>query len=90
MDTYSIPDQARQLFYDGILNNRRQTGLPAEIDKCAAVVTFEGSPLPSIPINWRFAESMAALKAMEAAMINVLLGRKYNSDPLPAVINTFV
>ncbi|CAK1355042.1 unnamed protein product [Cercospora beticola] len=88
MDTYSIPDQARQLLYDGILNNRRQTGLPAEIDKCAAVVTFEGSPLPSIPINWRFAESMAALKAMEAAMINVLLGRKYNSDPLPAVINT--
>lgn len=85
---YSIPNEAREVFLNGIINNAKQKDLPHEIQRCAEHVKFEGSKLPSIAINWKFAESMAALKAFEAAMINVLLGRKYGQSPLEAVINT--
>ncbi|CZT14614.1 related to acyl-CoA transferases/carnitine dehydratase [Ramularia collo-cygni] len=85
---YSVPNEARDVFLNGIINNKRQSGLPQEITTCAKTIKFEGSPLPSIAINWRFAESMAALKGFEAAMLNVLLGRKYGQSPLEAVINT--
>jgi hypothetical protein len=44
--------------------------------------------LTSIPINWRLAESISALKGLEAAMINVLLKRKYGLPPQEAVIDT--
>jgi hypothetical protein len=44
--------------------------------------------LTSIPINWRLAEYISALKGLEAAMINVLLKRKYGLPPQEAVIDT--
>ncbi|PPJ59588.1 hypothetical protein CBER1_01172 [Cercospora berteroae] len=80
MDTYSVPDQARQLLYDGILNNRRQTGLPAEIDKCAAVMTFEGSPHhrpveDQAPCWWSSAEATASLQRPLAGLKIVDLTR---------------
>ncbi|XPS72553.1 hypothetical protein M3J09_004716 [Ascochyta lentis] len=62
--------------------------LPAGIAEAAGKVRFEGTSKPSIPINWRFAESMSALKGLEAAMVNVLLQRKYGLEPQEAVINT--
>lgn len=90
INTYSIPAESQRLLQDGIIKNKLQKNLPPETETCAANVRYEGSRLPSIAVNWRLAESMAALKGFEATMINVLIGRKYNSPPLPIVINTYV
>jgi len=87
--SYSIPKETRRIFEDGIMQNPLiASTLPKEIGECAQSVRFEGTDKPSIPINWRFAESMASLKGLEAAMINVLLKRKYGLEPQEAVINT--
>jgi hypothetical protein len=86
---YSVPQETERVFRDGILNNSLiGPNLPKEIDECAKTIHFEGTDSPSIPINWRFAESISALKGLEAAMVNVLLKRKYNVEPQKAVINT--
>lgn len=89
LPTYSIPRETRVVFENGILNNSLiARDLPEEIKECAEKVHFQGSDTPSLPINWRFAESISALKGLEAAMVNVLLKRKYNLTPQDAVINT--
>lgn len=88
-NTYSIPREAHKLLNTGILANPLiASTLPADISTAAAKIRFEGSDAPSIPINWRFAESIAALKGLEAAMVNVLLERKYGVEPQEAVIDT--
>ena len=87
--SYSIPQATQRIFEDGILNNSLiASTLPKDIEECAKRVRFEGSDKPSIPINWRFAESISALKGLEAAMVNVFLKRKYGLQPQEAVINT--
>ncbi|KAF1926295.1 CAIB/BAIF family enzyme [Didymella exigua CBS 183.55] len=89
LENYSIPDETQKVFNDGILNNPLVAStLPDGIAEAAAKVRFEGTHKPSIPINWRFAESISALKGLEAAMINVLLSRKYGVSAQEAVINT--
>lgn len=89
LGSYSVPKTAHQILKDGILNNPLiAPHLPHEIQECAESVHFVGNDLPSIPINWRFAESISSLKGLEAAMINVLLKRKYGVEPQKAVINT--
>ncbi|KAF2681151.1 CoA-transferase family III [Lentithecium fluviatile CBS 122367] len=89
VDTYSIPRETQKIFRDGVLNNPLiAPTLPEEIEECARRVEFVGTDKPSIPINWRFAESISALKGLEASMINVLLKRKYGVEPQQAVINT--
>ncbi|TRX98961.1 hypothetical protein FHL15_000303 [Xylaria flabelliformis] len=85
---YSVPQEAKSLFEDGILRNPLHKGLPSEIEAVAQHVHFEGSSRPSIPINWRFAESISALKAFEATMLNLLVSRKYNVEPSEITINT--
>lgn len=85
---YSIPREAKSLLVDGILRNPLQKGLPSELEALAKHVHFEGSSLPSIPINWRFAESISALKAFEATMLNLLVTRKYGVEPSDITINT--
>ncbi|KAJ4366163.1 hypothetical protein N0V83_007798 [Neocucurbitaria cava] len=86
---YSIPQSTQRIFEDGILNNPLiASTLPKEIKECAKSIRFEGSDKPSIPINWRFAESISSLKGLEAAMVNVLLKRKYGLQPQEVVINT--
>ncbi|KAF2494190.1 CoA-transferase family III [Lophium mytilinum] len=86
---YSVPQEAKALFENGILKNPLiAPTLPTEIASCAEHIHFEGNDKPSIPINWRFAESIASLKGLEAAMINVLLKRKYGIEPPKVVINT--
>ncbi|KAI8933837.1 hypothetical protein NX059_009538 [Plenodomus lindquistii] len=86
---YSIPQETQFIFDNGILNNPLiAPTLPKEFADCAKSVRFVGTGVPSIPINWRFAESMSALKGFEAAMINVLLKRKYGLEPQEAVVNT--
>ncbi|KNG51911.1 CoA-transferase family iii [Stemphylium lycopersici] len=88
-NSYSIPHEARSVLDHGILNNSLITStLPQEIEECAKTIRFKGSDKPSIPINWRFAESISALKGLEAAMINVLLKRKYGLEPQEAIIDT--
>ncbi|KAF2628901.1 CoA-transferase family III [Macroventuria anomochaeta] len=89
LEDYSIPQETKSVFENGILNNPLiASTLPKGIAEAAAKVRFEGVDKPSIPINWRFAESISALKGLEAAMINVLLQRKYGLEPQEAVINT--
>jgi|SRR5690242_6318431 len=91
LESYSIPEETQKLFEEGILNNALITHtLPKGIAEAASKVRFEGTAKPSVPINWRFAESISALKGLEASMINVLLSRKYGLEPQEAVINTFV
>ena len=88
-ETYSIPQQTQQLFEDGILRNPLiSKSLPPEALKCADKVKYVGSSAPSIPINWRFAESISSLKGLEATMLNVLLVKRYNVEPQEVVINT--
>lgn len=89
--SYSIPQECRKLLREGLLSNPIVAStLPKEIEECARTIEFVGTDAPSIPINWRFAESISALKGLEAAMVNVLLKRKYGLEPQKAVINTSV
>ncbi|KAH4048462.1 hypothetical protein HBH49_159000 [Parastagonospora nodorum] len=86
---YSIPRETQKIFEEGILQNPLiASTLPKEIEECSKRIRFEGTDRPSIPINWRFAESVSALKGLEAAMVNVLLKQKYGVEPQEAVINT--
>ncbi|KAF3018923.1 hypothetical protein E8E14_010767 [Neopestalotiopsis sp. 37M] len=86
---YSIPEQTDRLFRKEILANRLlEKNLPAEAHEAASTVTFEGSDAPTLPINWRFAESIAALKAYEATILNILLKKKYGVGPVEIKINT--
>lgn len=88
-DQYSVPAEARQVFEGGILQNPLMaSSLPGELKSLSEHVRFEGSSHPIIPVNWRFAESISAIKAFEATMLNLLLTRKYKIDPVDIVINT--
>ncbi|KAK0658483.1 Acetyl-CoA:oxalate CoA-transferase [Lasiodiplodia hormozganensis] len=87
--SYSIPEETEKIFHEGILKNPLIAKvLPPEAEELAGYVKFEGSRLPSVPINWRFAESVSSLKALEATMVNVLLKKKYNVQPQKVTINT--
>lgn len=78
--TYSVPKEAQTIFEKEILNNPLIPSLPSEIHEAGKLVHFTGNDQPSIPINWRFAESAAALKAFEASLLNVLRVRKYKDQ----------
>jgi len=77
LDTYSIQRETETILWDGALRNPLHRSLPDGIQDAARRIKFSGSKLPFIPINWRFAESVSALKAFEGAMLNVLLHNKY-------------
>lgn len=89
-EAYSVPAEAQKVFLAGILQNPLMKGLPAEIHNAAAAIKFVGSDDPSIAINWRFAESIASLKAFEGAMLSVLLQRKYGVKAAEIVVDTYV
>ncbi|KAE8377932.1 CoA-transferase family III domain-containing protein [Aspergillus bertholletiae] len=87
--TYSIPIQTDQLLRKGILENPLLTSnIPSDAASLADYVTFTGNENPSIPINWRFAESISALKGLESLWINALLKAKYNHGPVKVDIDT--
>lgn len=89
-EIYSVPSQADLVFKQGILANPLvRKNLPEEADAAAGKITFEGSDCPSLPVNWRFAESISALKACEATILNVLLQKKYGIEPAQVKINTY-
>jgi crotonobetainyl-CoA:carnitine CoA-transferase CaiB-like acyl-CoA transferase len=87
-ERYSVPSEAKKVLEDGIVNNPLQKNHREELKSVLHLVTYEGSDFPKVPINWRFCESMAALKGLEASMINILNKKKYNAEPQPVVINT--
>lgn len=89
-ERYSVPAEAQRVFLAEILQNPLMKDLPAEIHDAAASIKFVGSDDPSIAINWRFAESIASLKAFEGAMLSVLLQRKYGVKAPEIVIDTYV
>lgn len=86
--SYSVPQEARKVFEEGIIHNPLMKDLPVELQSLSKCVRFEGSSKPSIPINWRFAESISAMKAFEATMLNHLITRKYKVEPPAITINT--
>ena len=87
---YSVPQEAELLFQQGILENPLMQYLPASLKELSQLVRFEGNALPSIPVNWRWAESISALKALEATMLNCFLTLKYKISPVEVTINTYV
>lgn len=89
LSSYSIPSEARSLLTKALLSNPKiAQDIPKEANDFASRITFKGTDLPSIPINWRFAESAASLKAFEACIVSALLKRKYDVDLTGAEINT--
>ena len=86
--TYSVQRESRTLFEHEILENPLIPSLPADIKEASRYVHFSGNDLPSIPINWRFAESVSVMKAFEASMLNVLRARKYGTKYSDVDINT--
>jgi len=90
-DSYSVPDEATKVFRDGILYNPLiASNLPHDFESYAKRISFEGSASPMIPINWRFAESISALKGLEALFVNALLVKKYNVEPQEIIVDTLV
>ena len=90
VSSYSVPHEAEKVFYEGIFSNDLITqDLPKEVKETTRKVQFTGTDLPSIPINWRIAESAAALKALGAGVIGALLKKKYGVDAPTTEINTY-
>ncbi|KAI1630019.1 alpha-methylacyl-CoA racemase [Exophiala viscosa] len=89
LSSYSIPAESKKLLTEALLNNPKiAKDIPKEAHDFASRITFNGSDLPSIPINWRFAESAASLKAFEACIISALVKRKYEVELSGAAIDT--
>lgn len=86
---YSTPCEARRIFLEGIAGNALLPSFPRHFAECANLVRFHGNASPSIPVNWRWAESMSALKALEATMVNCLLMEKYKVEPTEVSIDTY-
>ena len=89
VEEYSVPKEAEKVFKDGLLENPLVSkDLPAGFEKYAEKIKFEGSNFPSIPVNWRFAESISALKGLEALFVQALLDKKYRVPPQEIIIDT--
>jgi hypothetical protein len=89
LSTYSIPAESKKLLIEGLLENPKiAKDIPAEAKDFAKRIRFKGTDLPSIPINWRFAESAASLKAFEACIVAALVKRKYDVEVTGAEIDT--
>ncbi|RAL16070.1 alpha methylacyl-CoA racemase [Aspergillus homomorphus CBS 101889] len=89
LEEYSLPNEAAELLRKGILQNPLlASNVPADGNTLAAFVEFSGNAKPSIPVNWRFAESISALKGLEALWLNALLRSKYNREPVHVQIDT--
>ncbi|OAL37329.1 hypothetical protein AYO20_03505 [Fonsecaea nubica] len=89
ISSYSVPAESRKLLISALLENPKiAKDIPQEAREFASRITFTGTDLPSIPINWRFAESAASLKAFEACIVYALVKRKYNVELTGAEINT--
>lgn len=89
-EDYSVPSEAARILKQGILENPTlRSNVPRDAGEFAKCVHFEGNSSPSIPVNWRFAESISSLKGLEAIWLNALLRQKYSQkEPVHVNINT--
>ncbi|KAF7292887.1 Alpha-methylacyl-CoA racemase-1 [Mycena indigotica] len=88
VNSYSVPTEASRILNDGILNNPLHSDLPSSLRQLAKNVIFHGNDEPSIPMPWRFSEAVAALKALEATLVNALVEKKYHVNTGAVHINT--
>ncbi|KEF59506.1 uncharacterized protein A1O9_04350 [Exophiala aquamarina CBS 119918] len=89
LESYSIQSESKRLLTQSLLGNPRfSSQLPPEARDFASRISFKGSPLPTLAINWRFAESASSLKGLEACLISALVKRKYGARLKGAHINT--
>ncbi|CRG89149.1 Secretory phospholipase A2 receptor [Talaromyces islandicus] len=85
---YSVPQETYKVFREGILRSPRvKQHLLDDLEKYANI-SFEGSPDPILPVNWRFGESISSLKALEATYINAILDKLYGVPVQKATIST--
>jgi hypothetical protein len=77
-----------RVFKKGIVNNPLHKNLHNDLNSVAHLIKYTGSNFPKIPINWRFCESISALKGLEASMINIFNKKKYDAEPQSVFINT--
>ena len=88
MDAYSVPQESARVFRNEILNHPGHKDLPAAAKKYVDLVKFSGQDAPRMAINWRLAEAVAALKGLEAILLNHLLVEKYHTEPQEIHIDT--
>lgn len=88
-DVYSVPLAANKVYEEGIISNPLiAKDLPPEAKDKKTKITFTGSRNPSLPVNWRLAEAVSSLKALEATLVDVILQRRYGLEPHQITINT--
>ena len=86
--SWNLINESHKLLQTGILSNPLiKKSLPADAAAYASKITFTGHSSPSIPIPWRFGESVSALKGLEAIMISGLLAAKYGVPAQSIEIN---
>ncbi|KAG0651079.1 Succinyl-L-malate -transferase beta subunit [Hyphodiscus hymeniophilus] len=85
---YDLIGETYQVLNTAILQNPLITPfIPANVDAYASRIKFTGHRSPAIPVPWRFAESIGALKGLEAIMTGNLLTQKYSLPPQRVEIN---
>ncbi|KAJ5116965.1 hypothetical protein N7456_001313 [Penicillium angulare] len=88
-EAYSVPSQSAELLHKGVLENPNlSSNIPPNAHHLVNFVKFRGNAKPSLPINWRFAESISSLKGLEALWVNALLGAKHQQGPVNIEIDT--
>lgn len=88
-EDYSVPKETAKVLTNAILSNPLITkDLPLGITEAASHVSFTGSESPSLPVPYRFAEAVSALKALEATLLNILINQKYGVPIQDVTINT--
>ncbi|KAK4502450.1 hypothetical protein PRZ48_005875 [Zasmidium cellare] len=86
---YSVQKEILDLLKNGILSHPKHEDLRNRFDQTAVdAIKFTGSPEPNIPINWRFAESVSALKGVEALLLRDYLDKRFGVVPGEIEINT--
>ncbi|KAE8154872.1 CoA-transferase family III domain-containing protein [Aspergillus avenaceus] len=89
LEAYSVLTEAAKLLRKGVLENPLlASNIPTEASSLVDLVEFSGNSKPSIPINWRVAESISVLKGLEALWVNALLQTKYQRAPVKVNIDT--
>lgn len=86
---YSVPQEAQKVFIEQLLLHPLVSRhLPKDVLRVAHKVRFSGSSLPMLPVNWRVAESSAALHGLVAALLGLLIEKKYGMSAPEMEINT--
>lgn len=77
---YSVPEATQRVLVRGIFQNPRlKHNIPEGAAEIAAKnVKFLGNSQPSVPVNWRFVESVSALKEYEASVLSLLIQQNTN------------